>query len=65
MIYRGRVTGRDSNGVYVLVADLHPTLPFGPLDFIEPMPAKGDRVLVADAASSDVCPDLIVMGVIA
>ncbi len=64
MIYRGKVTKVDLRGPYVLVADLHPTQPFGPLDFIEPVPDVGDRVVVADAGS-DVCPDLIVIGVVA
>lgn len=62
-MYRGKVTKVTAAGVYVLVADIHPTEAIGPCQNMLTV-AAGDAVLVADVGDSSVTPDLIVLGVI-
>lgn len=62
-MYRGKVTAVTSAGVFVLVADIHPTVALGPCQRIGAAPAVNDRVLVADAGGA-ASPDLIVIGVL-
>lgn len=62
-MYRGKVTKVTGSGVYVLVPDIHPTVPLGPCQHMLTV-SEGDAVLVADVGDSPVTPDLIVLGVI-
>ncbi len=62
-VYRGKVTKVTAAGVYVLVPDIHPTVPLGPCQHMLTV-SEGDAVLVADVGDSPVTPDLIVLGVI-
>ena len=59
-MYRGQVTAVDSGGVFVLVPELHPTSPFGPLQTLGTV-AVGMRVVLTDAGDGST-PDLVVLG---
>ena len=63
-MYRGQVTAVDANGVYVLIPALHPTIAFGPLDRVVPLPLVGDRVIIVNVGD-ETTPDLVVSGILA
>lgn len=62
-MYRGKVTKVTAAGIFVLVPDIHPTVPLGPCQKMLTVSA-GDNVLVADVSDSPVSPDLIVLGIV-
>lgn len=62
MLYRGKVSKVTAAGVWVVVADIVPGFEFGPCQRVGSAPSVGASVLVADVSTSDVDPDLIVIG---
>ena len=63
VMFRGKVTGVDDKGCYVLVAALDAVSPQGPLAWTGVTPKVGDPVLLADTGDG-ASPDLVVVGVL-
>jgi hypothetical protein len=63
VMFRGKVTGVDAKGCYVLVAALDAVSPQGPLAWTGVTPKVGDPVLLADTGDG-ASPDLVVVGVL-